>query len=192
MPKYLIQGSYTSEGTKGVRKDGGSKRRQVAEALIEQEVIKPIRLVFIEPHDRKAEYWFNKQYETFLLEEILPEVASKYNLSTDPAGRAIAGSSSGAICAFTVAWERPDAFSKVFSTIGTYAVSRVFRQTTAAFGSLPFGPGLISGGSACGGASDASVKRAGGTSGAVSPLGPTVITRHHRSEPGAIGSAARS
>ena len=34
MPKYLIQGSYTSEGTKGVRKDGGSKRRQVAEALI--------------------------------------------------------------------------------------------------------------------------------------------------------------
>jgi len=36
MPKYLIQGSYTSEGTKGVRKDGGSKRRQAAEALIKE------------------------------------------------------------------------------------------------------------------------------------------------------------
>ena len=36
MPKYLIQGSYTSEGTKGVRKDGGSKRRQIAEALMKE------------------------------------------------------------------------------------------------------------------------------------------------------------
>jgi uncharacterized protein with GYD domain len=36
MPKYLIQGSYTSEGTKGVRKDGGSKRRQVAESLMKE------------------------------------------------------------------------------------------------------------------------------------------------------------
>jgi uncharacterized protein with GYD domain len=36
MPKYLIQGGYTPEGTKGVRKDGGSKRRQAAEALIKE------------------------------------------------------------------------------------------------------------------------------------------------------------
>ncbi len=36
MPKYLIQGSYTAEGTKGVRKDGGSKRRQVAEAMMKE------------------------------------------------------------------------------------------------------------------------------------------------------------
>ena len=43
-----------------------------------------------------------------------------YNITTERDGRAIAGASSGAICAFTAAWERPDAFSKVFSTIGTY------------------------------------------------------------------------
>ncbi len=36
MPKYLIQGSYSAEGAKGVRKDGGSKRRQAAEALIKE------------------------------------------------------------------------------------------------------------------------------------------------------------
>jgi uncharacterized protein with GYD domain len=36
MPKYLIQGSYTAEGAKGLRKDGGSKRRQVAEALAKE------------------------------------------------------------------------------------------------------------------------------------------------------------
>jgi len=34
MPKYLFQGSYTAQGAKGLQKDGGSKRRQVAEALV--------------------------------------------------------------------------------------------------------------------------------------------------------------
>ena len=34
--------------------------------------------------------------------------------------RSIGGASSGAICAFTAAWERPDAFRRVFSAIGTY------------------------------------------------------------------------
>src|SRR6202042_3196411 len=59
-------------------------------------------------------------YARFLIEELLPEVAKKYNLSTNGSDHAIAGSSSGAIAAFTAAWERPDAFSRVFSAIGTY------------------------------------------------------------------------
>ncbi|MGV3484192.1 MAG: alpha/beta hydrolase-fold protein [Planctomycetaceae bacterium] len=60
------------------------------------------------------------RYARFLLEEIIPEVEKQYNLSQDPAMRAIGGSSSGAICAFTVAWERPDAFRKVFSSVGSF------------------------------------------------------------------------
>lgn len=60
------------------------------------------------------------RYARFLLEEILPEVAKKYSLTTSPDGRAIGGASSGGICSFTVAWERPDQFRKVFSTIGSY------------------------------------------------------------------------
>jgi uncharacterized protein with GYD domain len=36
MPKYLIRGNYTAEGAKGVRKDGGSKRRQVAETIVKE------------------------------------------------------------------------------------------------------------------------------------------------------------
>jgi gluconolactonase len=71
--------------------------------------------------NRSFEYdGLGDQYARFLLEEILPEVGKQYNLTTNATGRAIAGASSGAICAFTAAWERPDAFSKVFSTIGTY------------------------------------------------------------------------
>ena len=56
----------------------------------------------------------------FLLEEILPEVEKNYRLSHDPELRAICGSSSGGISSFTVAWERPDAFRKVLSTVGSF------------------------------------------------------------------------
>lgn len=64
------------------------------------------------------------RYARFLIEELLPEVAKTYNLSTDPNDRAIAGASSGAICAFNVAWERPDQFRRVLSTIGTFVSLR--------------------------------------------------------------------
>lgn len=71
--------------------------------------------------NRSFEYdGMGDRYVRFLLEEILPEVAKKYNLATDGNSRAIAGASSGAIAAFTAAWERPDAFTRVFSSIGTY------------------------------------------------------------------------
>lgn len=56
----------------------------------------------------------------FLLEELLPEATKGLNITTDPAGRAICGNSSGGIAAFTVAWERPEAFGKVVSHIGSF------------------------------------------------------------------------
>ena len=60
------------------------------------------------------------RYARFLLEEILPEVEKKYNLTKDPEGRAIGGISSGGICAWTVAWERPNEFRKVLSHVGSF------------------------------------------------------------------------
>jgi enterochelin esterase-like enzyme len=59
-------------------------------------------------------------YATFLIDELLPEVAKKYALTTDPERRALVGASSGGICAFTAAWERPDYFRKVVSHIGSF------------------------------------------------------------------------
>jgi gluconolactonase len=71
--------------------------------------------------NRSYEYdGLGDQYVRFLSEEIVPEISKKYSITTNAAGRGIGGASSGAICAFTAAWERPEAFSKVFSTIGTY------------------------------------------------------------------------
>lgn len=60
------------------------------------------------------------QYVRFLLEELLPSVESDYNITKAPEGRAICGISSGGIAAFTAAWERPNAFGKVVSHIGSY------------------------------------------------------------------------
>ena len=71
--------------------------------------------------NRSFEYdALSEQYARFLIDEMLPEVGKKYRLTTDPEARAIAGASSGGICAFTVAWERPDYFRKIVSHIGSF------------------------------------------------------------------------
>jgi gluconolactonase len=77
----------------------------------------------IDRFNRSYEYdGLGDSYARFLLDELLPHVIKeqKLNLSTDGNDRGIGGSSSGAICAFNAAWERPDAFRRVFSSIGTY------------------------------------------------------------------------
>jgi sugar lactone lactonase YvrE/enterochelin esterase-like enzyme len=72
-------------------------------------------------YNRSFEYdALGDRYARFLIEEILPEVGKSYNLSSNPDDRGLAGSSSGGIAAFTAAWERPDAFRRVISYIGSY------------------------------------------------------------------------
>ena len=71
--------------------------------------------------NRSQEYdTLSESYARFLLEELLPEVGKSYKLTSDPEARGIVGVSSGGICSFTVAWERPDAFRKVISHIGSF------------------------------------------------------------------------
>ena len=74
--------------------------------------------------NRSYEYnCLGDEYARFLLEEIIPLVAVKYhlNLSEDPNCRGIGGCSSGGISAFNVAWERPDAFRRVYNSCGSFA-----------------------------------------------------------------------
>ncbi|TDH17932.1 gluconolactonase [Segetibacter sp. 3557_3] len=96
--------------------------------------ITPGRIKAINPQhaldrvNRSLEYdGLGDRYVRFLLEEMLPEVerqktgdGRQIRLSKNGNDRAIGGSSSGAVCAFTAAWERPNEFSRVFSAIGTY------------------------------------------------------------------------
>jgi enterochelin esterase family protein len=125
------------DGNRATNPTGALRVPQVLENLIAKKAIPVTIGIFItpgqrgdvypdtigtnNPNNRAAEYdALSDTYTRFLVDEMLPEVAKRYNLSTDPARRAIGGTSSGAICAFTVAWNRPDQFRNVISFIGSY------------------------------------------------------------------------
>jgi enterochelin esterase family protein len=72
-------------------------------------------------NNRGSEYnELNDKYAQLVIDELMPAVEKDYNISKNPDDHAIAGASSGAICAFTVAWQRPDQFHKVISAIGSF------------------------------------------------------------------------
>lgn len=74
-----------------------------------------------DPKNRRAEYdALSPAYAEFLATDLLPLVEASYSISEDSEMRAISGLSSGGICAFTAAWERPDLFGKVLSHIGSF------------------------------------------------------------------------
>jgi enterochelin esterase-like enzyme len=74
------------------------------------------------PENRSVEYdTLSDAYAEFVLTEILPTVQQRYVITDDPNQRAIGGMSSGGICAFTVAWQRPDQFRRVLSYLGSFA-----------------------------------------------------------------------
>ena len=125
------------DGARAINPDGVLRVPQVLDNLIHRKAIPVTIGIYItpgqrgetfpdsigtgNPDNRDREYdVLDDNYARMVIEEILPEVGEKYNLTKDPAGRAIGGSSSGGICAFTVAWQRPDQFRNVISLIGSF------------------------------------------------------------------------
>lgn len=119
----------------GMRNPSGRWRVPVVfDNLIARGEMPPTIAVFINPgHDKSKPRQNGKhsnrgfeydslgdRYVRFLLEEIIPEVKKRYNISDDPELHAIGGSSSGAICAFTAAWQRTDFFRRVYSSVGSF------------------------------------------------------------------------
>jgi enterochelin esterase-like enzyme len=71
--------------------------------------------------NRPTEYnAIDDKYARVIVDELLPALYKDYNISRDPARHGIGGASSGAIAAFTVAWNRPDHFRKVLSIVGSF------------------------------------------------------------------------
>ncbi|MBK9167869.1 MAG: esterase [Bryobacterales bacterium] len=112
----------------------------VFENLTHQKKIPIIVHVFISPGFIGEERVRSQQYDVvndtfarFLRDEILPEVYKDYSIRRDGYSRAIAGDSSGGICAFNAAWHQPDQFSRVLSRIGSFT-------------SIRWLPGVIEGG----------------------------------------------
>ncbi len=141
------------DGARAVNPEGVLRVPQVLENLIHRKEIPVTIGIFITPGQRGSEFpdsigtgnpnnrsveydSLGDAYARFIVEEMLPELGKKYNLTKDPAGRAIGGSSSGGICAFTVAWERPQEFRNVVSLIGSFtnirgghACAKMVRET---------------------------------------------------------------
>jgi enterochelin esterase-like enzyme len=117
-----------------VNESGAYRVPVVLDNLIHKKELPPMLGIFINPgsfppakeggkprSNRSFEYdSLTDAYARMLIEEILPEVEKGYALTKNPAERAIGGASSGGICAWTVAWERPDYFRKVLSHIGSF------------------------------------------------------------------------
>ena len=123
------------DGHEYVNEEGPFRVPTVFDNLIHKKTIPPLIGLFINPGHkgttlpdnpwqadlRSYEYdSLSDEYVRFLIEEMIPKVNKRYNLADNPEMRAICGMSSGGICAFTAAWERPDYFHKVLSHIGSF------------------------------------------------------------------------
>jgi enterochelin esterase-like enzyme len=119
--------------------DGDVRAPNVLDNLIDRREIPVMLAVFINPGrrpdqpeptpqewgdrttNRPTEYnTLDDKYARVIVDELMPVLNKEYNIATDPERRGIGGASSGAIAAFTVAWERPNQFRKVLSIVGSF------------------------------------------------------------------------
>ncbi|MBO0857842.1 MAG: esterase family protein [Chloracidobacterium sp.] len=127
------------DGHAFIKEDGDLRTQNVMDNLIYRREIPVMIGVFINPGrtpeqpepneqewgdrttNRPTEYnTLDDKYARVITEELMPVLYKEYNISRDPEMHGIGGSSSGAIAAFTVAWERPDQFRKVLSNVGSF------------------------------------------------------------------------
>jgi enterochelin esterase family protein len=127
------------DGHAMIATNGDLRAQNVLDNLIWRREIPVIIAVFINPGrtpeqpeatekewgdhtaNRPEEYnRITNKYARVICDELMPVITKQYNISPDPDLHAIAGTSSGAIAAFTVAWERPDEFHKVISIVGSF------------------------------------------------------------------------
>lgn len=123
------------DGHAYVKEDGDYRVPIVFDNLIYAKRIPVMIGIFINPGHASKEFPENPfrnsnrsdeydelsdRYVNFLTEELIPQIKKRYNISNDPKMHAIAGLSSGGICAFTAAWQRPDYFQKVMTHYGSF------------------------------------------------------------------------
>jgi enterochelin esterase family protein len=118
-----------NDGATYLQADGYYRAVNVLDNLIYRRELPLMIAAFIDPGKFRADGKSNRQpeydpvtdrYSHVIVDELLPKLYADYRISRDPDRHGIGGWSSGAIAAFTVAWERPDQFRKVLSGIGTY------------------------------------------------------------------------
>jgi len=118
--------NYVRAVIPGTNRPGAWRIDLVLDNLIHKKDIPLIIGVFIDPTDNDGpqnveEYAsLDGKYAKFVIEEVMGAVGKQYNITADPDGHATSGFSFGGICAFTMAWERPDYFRKAVSCFGNF------------------------------------------------------------------------
>ena len=118
---------FWTDGEVLVPRTEPSRAQIVFDNLTHEKKIPVIIHVLVSPGKKGTQALRSIQYDTvtdtfahYALDEILAEVGTKYNLRKDGYSRAMAGDSSGGICAFNAAWWKPQEFSRVLSRIGSF------------------------------------------------------------------------
>jgi enterochelin esterase-like enzyme len=128
-----------NDGQAFMNADGDVRAQNVMDNLIFRRELPVMIGVFINPGRRpdqpepNATEWgdhttnrpteynsLDDKYARVIVDELMPALYKEYNISKDPERHGIGGSSSGAIAAFTVAWQRPNEFRKVLSNVGSF------------------------------------------------------------------------
>lgn len=128
-----------NDGQAFMNADGDMRAQNVMDNLIFRRELPVMISIFINPGrrpdqpepnqtewgdrttNRPTEYnSLDDKYARVIVDELMPVLYKEYNISKDPERHGIGGSSSGAIAAFTVAWQRPDEFRKVLSNVGSF------------------------------------------------------------------------
>lgn len=128
-----------NDGQAFIAPNGNLRAHNVLDNLIYRREIPVMIAVFINPGrrpdqpeptpqnwgdrdtNRPTEYnSLDDKYPRVIVDELMPVLYREYNISRDPEQHGIGGASSGAIAAFTVAWERPNEFRRVLSIVGSF------------------------------------------------------------------------
>ena len=128
-----------NDGQAFMAPEGDARAQNVLDNLIWRREIPVMLAVFVNPGrrpdqpepnlrewgdrttNRPTEYnTLDDKYASVICDELLPALKKDYNIAPDPERRGIGGASSGAIAAFTVAWQRPGEFHKVLSIVGSF------------------------------------------------------------------------
>jgi enterochelin esterase-like enzyme len=138
-PKVPASLMVFNDGQAFKNMDGDLRVPNVVDNLIDRRELPVMLVVFINPGrrpdqpeptpqewgdrttNRPTEYnTLDDKYARVICDELMPALNKEFNIAKDPERRGIGGASSGAIAAFTVAWDRPNEFRKVLSLIGSF------------------------------------------------------------------------
>jgi enterochelin esterase-like enzyme len=98
-----------------------SRLNHVLDNLIGRNEISPLIVALSNPHDRLIEYANDRRHAKHIVEELIPELETRYPLITQASGRCIMGASFGGVASLSTTWQYPGVFDSMLVQSGSFA-----------------------------------------------------------------------